>query len=110
MLFEMTAGYELCTFEPTALNFADIQRYPQVRKRFAFFFLNYDYDFFLNIFFFYQVWECLKFIFDQSGGRYPSIEQLILHDLFRNIDLRELRNASVNVSNQLLLLLSLFFN
>ncbi|XP_014212596.2 slowpoke-binding protein [Copidosoma floridanum] len=74
MLFEMTAGYELCTFEPTAANFADIHKYPQVS-------------------------DCLEFIFDRRapGAVYPSIEELIFHDLFRNIDLRELRNASVNI-------------
>jgi len=74
MLFEMTAGYELCTFEPTAANFADIQRYPQVL-------------------------DCLEFIFDRQtpGATYPSIAELIFHDLFRNIDLRELRNSSVNI-------------
>ncbi|XP_058804976.1 slowpoke-binding protein isoform X2 [Phymastichus coffea] len=74
MLFEMTAGYELCTFEPTAANLSDIQKYPQVL-------------------------ECLRFIFDGPihGLKYPGVEQLILHDLFRNIDLREMRNASVNI-------------
>ncbi|XP_008207787.1 slowpoke-binding protein isoform X2 [Nasonia vitripennis] len=75
MLFEMTAGYELCTFEPTAENLSDIQKYPQVL-------------------------ECLRFIFERQilhGSRYPTLEELIFHDLFRNIDLRELRNASVNI-------------
>ncbi|KAJ8680694.1 hypothetical protein QAD02_016481 [Eretmocerus hayati] len=74
MLFEMASGYELCTFEPTPANYSDVQRYPQVL-------------------------ECLRFIFEKQtpAYRYPSLEELILHDLFRNIDLRELRNASVNI-------------
>ncbi|XP_014223546.1 slowpoke-binding protein isoform X1 [Trichogramma pretiosum] len=76
MLFEMSAGYELCTFEPTPDNLASINKYPQVL-------------------------ECLRFIFERSPkpnqSKYPSIEELILHDLFRNIDLRELRNSSVNI-------------
>ncbi|OXU20770.1 hypothetical protein TSAR_002068, partial [Trichomalopsis sarcophagae] len=96
MLFEMTAGYELCTFEPTAANLSDIQKYPQVR----YYTLNVST---LNTYAScFQVLECLRFIFERQvmhGSRYPTLEELIFHDLFRNIDLRELRNASVNVSS-----------
>lgn len=32
MLFEMCAGYELCTFKPTAAHLSDIETYPQVMR------------------------------------------------------------------------------
>lgn len=31
MLFEMCAGYELCTFRPSAVQLSDIEMYPQVK-------------------------------------------------------------------------------
>lgn len=40
----------------------------------------------------------LSFIFDSPDGRYPSIEELVLCDLFRNIDLREMRGTCIPVS------------
>lgn len=46
----------------------------------------------------YQVAEVLSFIFDSPDGRYPSIEELVLCDLFRNIDLREMRGTCIPVS------------
>lgn len=39
----------------------------------------------------------LQLIFFSSDNRYPTIEELVLCDLFRNIDLRELRGPSVSV-------------
>lgn len=45
-----------------------------------------------------QVAEVLSFIFDSPDGRYPSIEELVLCDLFRNIDLREMRGTCIPVS------------
>lgn len=32
MLFEMCAGYELCSFKPTAAHLSDIETYPQVTR------------------------------------------------------------------------------
>lgn len=37
-------------------------------------------------------------IFDPPGGRFPTAEDLVLCDIFRNIDLRELRGPCVSVS------------
>lgn len=39
----------------------------------------------------------LQMIFE-SPGRYPTIEELVLCDLFRNIDLREMRGPGISVS------------
>lgn len=36
-------------------------------------------------------------IFDPADGVCPTVEELVLCDLFRNIDLRELRGACVSV-------------
>lgn len=37
-------------------------------------------------------------IFESTDNRYPTVEELVLCDLFRNIDLREMRGPSVSVS------------
>lgn len=47
----------------------------------------------------FQVYELMEFIFNSPDNRYPSLEEILLHELFRNIDLRELRHAPVNVKN-----------
>ncbi|XP_044737833.1 slowpoke-binding protein isoform X2 [Chrysoperla carnea] len=73
VLFEMTAGYELTIPQPTQGHLQlDLERYPQVV-------------------------EVLELIFQHPDGRYPTIEELLLCDLFRNIDLREMRGSSVPV-------------
>lgn len=36
-------------------------------------------------------------IFDPADGVCPTVEELVLCDLFRNIDLRELRGACVSI-------------
>ncbi|XP_015517643.2 slowpoke-binding protein isoform X4 [Neodiprion pinetum] len=72
VLFEMCAGYELCSFKPTETQLSDINKYPQIL-------------------------EILELIFEQPDARYPSVEELLLHDLFRNIDLREMRSAPVTM-------------
>ncbi|KAG5333894.1 SLOB protein, partial [Acromyrmex heyeri] len=72
MLFEMCAGYELCTFRPSAVQLSDIEMYPQILR-------------------------FLELIFTESENRFTSIEELLIHDLFRNIDLREMRCAAVTV-------------
>lgn len=51
-----------------------------------------------EIIYIFQVAEVLSFIFDSPDGRYPSIEELVLCDLFRNIDLREMRGTCIPVS------------
>ncbi|XP_015122495.1 slowpoke-binding protein isoform X2 [Diachasma alloeum] len=68
MLFEMCTGYELCAFKPSSVHMADLEKYPKVG-------------------------DLMDLIFNQPGGHYPSVEELLVHDLFRNIDLREMRNA-----------------
>lgn len=47
-----------------------------------------------------QVVEVLQLIFDTHDARLPTLEDLVLCDLFRNIDLRELRGPSVSVNIQ----------
>ncbi|XP_050436572.1 slowpoke-binding protein-like isoform X2 [Adelges cooleyi] len=69
VLFEMAAGYELLTPEPNVINLRDIAHYPQVV-------------------------EIMEFIFKNSSGRVPTIEQLVMSEFFRNIDLREMRATS----------------
>ncbi|XP_050472603.1 slowpoke binding protein isoform X5 [Bombus vancouverensis nearcticus] len=41
--------------------------------------------------------ELLQFIFGESSNRQKIIEELLVHDLFRNIDLREMRSAPVTI-------------
>ncbi|XP_011309327.1 slowpoke-binding protein isoform X3 [Fopius arisanus] len=77
MLFEMCTGYELCAFKPSPVQMADLEKYPKVA-------------------------DLMDLIFNQSGGHYPSVEELLVHDLFRNIDLREMRNAPVNMLHPIL--------
>ncbi|XP_071636983.1 slowpoke-binding protein isoform X3 [Temnothorax longispinosus] len=72
MLFEMCAGYELCTFRPSAVQLSEIEMYPQVVR-------------------------FLELIFTESENHFTSIEELLIHDLFRNIDLREMRCTAVTV-------------
>ncbi|XP_039285388.1 slowpoke-binding protein isoform X2 [Nilaparvata lugens] len=71
ILFEMCAGYELKTQKPSPANYLDIDNYPQVV-------------------------EVLEFIFQNPKCRFPSIEELLVHDFFRNIDLREMRASSLS--------------
>lgn len=69
----MCAGYELGSPQPSPAHLElELERYPQIA-------------------------EVLSFIFDAPGGQYPSIEDLVLLDLFRNIDLREMRGTCVPV-------------
>ncbi|XP_075210964.1 slowpoke binding protein isoform X2 [Lycorma delicatula] len=71
ILFEMCAGYELKTPQPNPANYLDIDNYPQVV-------------------------EVLEFIFQNPKRRFPSIEELLVHEFFRNIDLREMRASSLS--------------
>lgn len=41
--------------------------------------------------------EVLQMIFFSQNSRYPTVEELVLCDLFRNIDLRELRGPTISV-------------
>lgn len=71
LLFEMCAGYELTEMHPTKGHLQlDLERYPGVI-------------------------DILNLIFDYEEG-YPSIEELVLHEFFRNIDLREMRGMGVS--------------
>ncbi|KAL1441147.1 hypothetical protein MTO96_008883 [Rhipicephalus appendiculatus] len=69
-LFEMAAGYEMSTTKPTDKNYADVEHCPEV----------------------YQV---LRFIFENEGHQYPTLEEVATLDFFRNIDLRELTTHTV---------------
>ncbi|XP_031616988.1 DEP domain-containing protein DDB_G0279099 isoform X3 [Contarinia nasturtii] len=72
LLFEMCTGYELPSPRPTAGHLQlDLERYPQVV-------------------------EVLQMIFESPDNRYPTVEELVLCDLFRNIDLREMRGPSIS--------------
>lgn len=71
VLFEMSAGYELTIPQPTPGHLQlDLERYPLVV-------------------------EVLELIFQHPEGRYPTIQELLLCDLFRNIDLREMRGSTL---------------
>lgn len=72
VLFEMTAGYELTEPEPTQANMLDVTHYPKVV-------------------------EILDFIFKNPKHRVPSIEELLICNFFRSIDLREMRAVSLPV-------------
>lgn len=77
VLFEMSAGYELNASEPSPGHLQlDLERCPQVA-------------------------EVLELIFHDPEGRYPTIEELLMHDLFRNIDLREMRMIGAGVNHRL---------
>ncbi|ROT83765.1 Slowpoke-binding protein, partial [Penaeus vannamei] len=67
VLFEMCAGYELSAAHPTPKHLDDIAGYPQVV-------------------------QVLEYIFG-NGDQYPSIEEILCMDFFRNLDLREMRAA-----------------
>nr|CAD7429994.1 unnamed protein product [Timema monikensis] len=75
VLFEMCAGYELCAPEPSPSHLQDLRAYPQVV-------------------------EVLDYIFQNPNHRCPSIEELLVCDFFRNIDLREMRAAPLPLAFQ----------
>ncbi|XP_070853409.1 serine-rich adhesin for platelets isoform X4 [Drosophila suzukii] len=74
LLYEMCTGQELTTPKPSMRVLEmELQHYPQIgqiRK---------------------QILEILGLIFEPPSGVCPSVEDLVLCDLFRSIDLRELR-------------------
>ncbi|XP_042871247.1 slowpoke-binding protein-like [Penaeus japonicus] len=72
VLFEMCAGYELSAAHPTPKHMDDIAGYPQVV-------------------------QVLEYIFG-NGDQYPSIEEILCMDFFRNLDLREMRAAPLPLS------------
>lgn len=75
LLFEMCAGYELSELHPSKGHLQlDLERYPGVI-------------------------EILNLIFDYPDGGYPSIEEIVLHEFFRNIDLREMRGMGVCINS-----------
>ncbi|XP_017854188.2 uncharacterized protein LOC108607704 isoform X2 [Drosophila busckii] len=70
LLYEMCTGQELTTPKPSMRVLEmELQHYPQIG----------------------QVLEILGLIFEPPSGVCPSVEDLVLCDLFRSIDLRELR-------------------
>ncbi|KAH8412132.1 hypothetical protein KR009_000020, partial [Drosophila setifemur] len=70
LLYEMTTGQELTTAKPSMRVLEmEMQHYPQIG----------------------QILEILGLIFEPPSGVCPSVEDLVLCDLFRSIDLRELR-------------------
>lgn len=100
LLFEMCAGYELTSPHPSAGHLQlDLDRYPQVRRFYQFLCPLMQCIHFVFIDFIIQkVVEVLQLIFESPENRFPTIEELVLCDLFRNIDLREMRGPSVSVS------------
>lgn len=109
LLFEMCAGYELSSPTPTKTHLQlDLERYPQVK-------ICESNQIGLVLIFSvpriciieFQVVEVLQMIFESPTG-YPSLEELVLSDLFRNIDLREMRGSCVPV--RLIKLLSIKSN
>lgn len=92
LLFEMCAGYELSEPVPSRAHLElDLERYPQVKIKLI--------QKYFNSVMFVQVVEILQMIFESPNG-YPALEELVLCDLFRNIDLREMRGIFVPVSKQ----------
>ncbi|XP_037904298.1 slowpoke-binding protein isoform X2 [Hermetia illucens] len=72
LLYEMCVGSELNTPQPsTAFLEMELDRYPQIL-------------------------EVLQLIFEPQNGSNVTVEDLVLCDLFRNIDLRELRGPCVS--------------
>ncbi|XP_017858393.1 PREDICTED: slowpoke-binding protein isoform X6 [Drosophila arizonae] len=70
LLYEMCTGQEMTTPKPSMRVLEmELQHYPQIG----------------------QVLEILGLIFEPPSGVCPSVEDLVLCDLFRSIDLRELR-------------------
>ncbi|XP_016963554.1 uncharacterized protein LOC108033640 isoform X4 [Drosophila biarmipes] len=70
LLYEMCTGQELTTPKPSIRVLEmELQHYPQIG----------------------QILEILGLIFEPPSGVCPSVEDLVLCDLFRSIDLRELR-------------------
>ncbi|KAH8249460.1 hypothetical protein KR032_009824, partial [Drosophila birchii] len=70
LLYEMCTGQELTTPKPSMRVLEmEMQHYPQIG----------------------QILEILGLIFEPPSGVCPSVEDLVLCDLFRSIDLRELR-------------------
>ncbi|KRF85537.1 serine-rich adhesin for platelets isoform X3 [Drosophila virilis] len=70
LLYEMCTGQEMTTPKPSIRVLEmELQHYPQIG----------------------QVLEILGLIFEPPSGVCPSVEDLVLCDLFRSIDLRELR-------------------
>nr|XP_053636211.1 slowpoke-binding protein-like isoform X4 [Cherax quadricarinatus] len=67
VIFEMCAGYELSSAHPTPKHLEDLSTYPQVV-------------------------QVLEYIFG-NGDQYPSVEEILCLDFFRNLDLREMRAA-----------------
>lgn len=68
LLFEMTAGYELAKPPSPAHLQLELERTPKVA-------------------------EALSFIFQNT--RTPTLDELVCCDLFRGVELRELRGASI---------------
>lgn len=42
-------------------------------------------------------------------GRYPKLEEIVMCDIFRNIDLREMRGTCIPVSVKFLIIWQIFF-
>lgn len=98
LLYEMCTGQELTTPKPSMRVLEmELQHYPQIGQvRVG---INYNYMYMIiNYYYFLQVLEILGLIFEPPSGVCPSVEDLVLCDLFRSIDLRELRGPCFSVS------------
>uniref|UniRef100_A0A336KBP1 CSON006281 protein n=1 Tax=Culicoides sonorensis TaxID=179676 RepID=A0A336KBP1_CULSO len=70
ILYEMCTGTELKGKPPEGHLYLDLERYPQVA-------------------------EIMSMIFYSVDGRYPKLEEVVMCDIFRNIDLREMRGTCI---------------
>lgn len=94
LLYEMCTGAELKGRPPEGHLHLDLERYPQVRLL-----PSIDQMGVLSsiVSFQIKVAEIMSMIF-YSDGRYPKLEEIVMCDIFRNIDLREMRGTCVPVS------------
>uniref|UniRef100_A0A182NEQ9 Protein kinase domain-containing protein n=1 Tax=Anopheles dirus TaxID=7168 RepID=A0A182NEQ9_9DIPT len=96
LLFEMCAGYELTSPQPTPGHYQlDLERYPQVSMRTVRALILHPDHNLTPAPSTPQVVDVLQMIFESPDGRYPTVEELVLCDIFRNIDLREMRGTCV---------------
>ena len=111
LLYEMCMGQEMTTPKPSMRVLEmEMEQFPQVNTRVYSssdqLFNSVHMHTYINvcvnfIFLFVQILDVLNLIFEPSNGACPSVEELVLCDLFRSIDLRELRGPCFNVSTNI---------
>lgn len=97
LLYEMSTGQELTTPKPSMRVLEmELQHYPQIGQVCKETHFDYPLGYIIEISL--KVLEILGLIFEPPSGVCPSVEDLVLCDLFRSIDLRELRGPCFSVS------------